>query len=129
MYYIFQTENDFGFKCDEIHEITETDVVISNDIHQHFLDEQAQGKTFVIKNINGTTFDEIFEEVIEFVETPQEKLFRLEGELRKTDHLMVRCYECKMFNAEGNICTNCTLDELHQKRSNLRSEIENLQSE
>lgn len=129
MYYIFQTENDFGFKCDEIHEIAETDVVISNDIHQHFLDEQAQGKIFVIKNLNGTTFDEIFEEVVEFVETPQEKLFRLEGELRATDHLMVRCYECKMFNTEGNICTNCTLDELHQKRSSIRSEIENLQSE
>lgn len=129
MYYIFQTENDFGFKCDDIHEITETDVAINNDIHQHFLDEQAQGKTFVIKNINGTTFDEIFEEVIELIETPQEKLFRLEGELRATDHLMVRCYECKMFNTEGNICTSCTLDELHQKRSSIRSEIENLQLE
>lgn len=129
MYYIFQTENDFGFKCDEIHEITETDVAISNDIHQRFLDDQAQGKIFVIKNINGTTFDEIFEEVVEFVETPQEKLFRLEGELRATDHLMVRCYECKMFNTEGDICTNCTLDELRQKRSSIRNEIESLQSE
>ena len=129
MYYIFQTENDFGFKCDEIHEITEIDVAISDDVHQRFLYEQAQGRTFVIKNINGVTFDEIFEEVVELVETPQEKLFRLEGELRETDHLMVRCYECKMFNTEGNICTNCTLDELHQKRSSIRSEIENLRLE
>ena len=62
MYYIFQNNDDFGFKCDEIHEITESDVLISDEIYRRFFDEQCGGKLLRIKNINGTTFEEIFEE-------------------------------------------------------------------
>ena len=62
MYYIFQNGDDFGFKCDEIHEITESDILISDEIYQHFFDEQCSGKLLRIKDIDGTTFEEIFEE-------------------------------------------------------------------
>ena len=62
MYYIFQNGDDFGFKCDEIHEITESDVLISDEIYQQFFDTQCSGKSLRIKNINGTIFEEIFEE-------------------------------------------------------------------
>ena len=62
MYYIFQNGDDFGFKCDEIHEITESDVLISDEIYQHFFDLQSSGKLLRVKNIKGTTFEGIFEE-------------------------------------------------------------------
>lgn len=129
MYYIFQTENDFGFKCDEVHDITETDVEISDELHQQFLDEQSQGKSFRLKNINGITFEEIFEEYVPaHEETREEKLFRLEKEYRETDHRLVRCYECKLFN-EGTPCGTCNIEELHQQRIAIRTEIESLRLE
>ena len=62
MYYIFQNGDDFGFKCDEIHEITESDILISDDIYQRFFDEQCRGKLLKVKDVNGETFEEIFEE-------------------------------------------------------------------
>lgn len=62
MYYIFQNDNDFGFKCSEIHEITESDILISDEIYQRFFDKQYSGKLLRIKNIKGKTFEEIFEE-------------------------------------------------------------------
>ena len=62
MYYIFQNGDNFGFKCNEIHEITESDVLISDEIYQRFFDEQCSGRLLRVKNINGVTFEEIFEE-------------------------------------------------------------------
>lgn len=63
MFYISQNENGFGFKVDDIHKILETDVAISEEIHDTFLEEQSQGKTFRIKNINGLTFEDILKNV------------------------------------------------------------------
>jgi hypothetical protein len=62
MYYIFRNDNDFGFKCSEIHEIIESDILISDEIYQQFFSLQCLGKLFRLKDINGTTFEEIFEE-------------------------------------------------------------------
>ena len=62
MYYIFKNGDDFGFKCDEIHKITESDVVIGDEIYNQFFDQQSVGKQFTVKNIKGKTFEEIFEE-------------------------------------------------------------------
>ena len=62
MYYIFQNGDDFGFKCDEIHKITEFDILISDEIYQQFFDAQSSGQMLRVKNINGKTFTEIFEE-------------------------------------------------------------------
>ena len=71
MYYIFQNGDDFGFKCDEVHEITDTDVLISDEIYQQFFDTQCCGKSLRIKDINGSTFDEIFEEYTPQYEEPE----------------------------------------------------------
>lgn len=62
MYYITICEDSFGFKVPDIHIITEEDKCISDEIYNRFFEEQAQGKSFRLKNINGTTFEEIFEE-------------------------------------------------------------------
>ena len=62
MYYITICEDGFGFKVPDIHIITEEDKPISDDIYNRFFEEQAQGKSLRLKNIKGTTFEEIFEE-------------------------------------------------------------------
>ena len=62
MHYITICEDSFGFKVPDIHIITDEDKLISDDIYNHFFEEQAQGKSFRLKDINGTTFEEIFEE-------------------------------------------------------------------
>lgn len=62
MHYITICEGSFGFKVPDIHIITDEDKPISADIYNHFFEEQAQGKSFRLKDINGTTFEEIFEE-------------------------------------------------------------------
>lgn len=63
-YYVFKDGDSFGFKVKGIHEILETDVEISGEIYNRFFELQNQGKQFKVKNINGSTFEEIFEEVI-----------------------------------------------------------------
>ena len=77
MYYIFQNGDDFGFKCDDIHEITESDVLISDDIYWQFFNFQCGSdeyccKSLKLKDIHGTTFDEIFEEYVPEVEDPED---------------------------------------------------------
>ena len=62
MYYITICEDSFGFKVPDIHIITSDDKYISDEIYNRFFEEQAHGKSFRIRDINGTTFEEIFEE-------------------------------------------------------------------
>ena len=62
MYYITICEDGFGFKVPDIHIITDKDKYISDEIYNRFFEEQSQGKSFRIKDINGSTFEEIFEE-------------------------------------------------------------------
>lgn len=126
MYYIFQNGDDFGFKSDEVHEIVDTDVLISDEIYQQFFDTQCCGKSLRIKDINGTTFEEIFEEYVpEHVETTEEKIIRLNNRLFETDHMVVECYEHNMLGLEMPY----DIVALHEERQAIKIEIENLQSE
>lgn len=54
---------EFGFKHPKINEILADDIEISNEIYNRFFEEQGQGKQFKVVNKQGTTFEEIFEEV------------------------------------------------------------------
>lgn len=88
--YLSVQNNNFSFKDDKINEILKTDVEISDEIYNKFLEEQAKGKEFIIKNKHGKTFEEIFEEIIpEPMETtpvepnPIEKLQQENAELQK----------------------------------------------
>ena len=54
--------NEICFKDDSINIITETDRLISDEIYAIFFEQQSMGKQFRIKNLEGTTFEEIFEE-------------------------------------------------------------------
>lgn len=90
MKYIYLDKEEFGFKDDEINNIEQTDIEISEGIYNKFFEEQAQGKKFKIRNLEGKTFDEVFEEVIpEPVEpvpvepSPIEKLQQENAELKK----------------------------------------------
>ena len=124
MYYIFQNGDDFGFKCDEIHEIAETDIPIGDDVYQQFFDLQCDGKSLRIKDINGTTFDEIFEEYTpEIVETTEEKIIRLKNRLLETDHMVVECYEHSLLGLEMPY----DIAALHTERQAIKDEIETLQ--
>ena len=63
MKYITISEtNDICFKDDDINIITDIDISISDEIYNMFFEQQSMGKQFRIKDINGTTFEEIFEE-------------------------------------------------------------------
>lgn len=62
--YIFNDNGYVGFKDKEINTILETDIEISDELYNKYFELQAQGKQFKIKNINGITFEEIFEEYI-----------------------------------------------------------------
>lgn len=126
MYYIFQNGDDFGFKCNEIHEITESDMLISDEIYQRFFDEQCGGRLLRVKNINGTTFEEIFEEyVIEYEETTEDKFLRLNNRLTEIDHMVAECYECSLLGLDlpYDVAT------LHEERQAIKTEIETLQKE
>jgi hypothetical protein len=63
MYIFIDENNNIGFKTKDVHEITENDVLISDEIYSKYFEYQKQGKQFKIKDIKGNTFDEIFEEV------------------------------------------------------------------
>lgn len=52
------------FKHPDINEILETDKEISDEIYRQFFFFQSQGKQFKVKDLNGQTFEEMFEEVI-----------------------------------------------------------------
>lgn len=54
--------NDICFKDDNINIITNADTPISDEIYNMFFEQQSIGKQFKIKNIDGTTFEDIFEE-------------------------------------------------------------------
>ncbi len=54
--------NEVCFKDDSINIITNEDVLISDEIYAMFFEQQSAGKQFKIKNLKGTTFEEIFEE-------------------------------------------------------------------
>lgn len=94
MYYIYQNGDDFGFKCDEIHEITEFDVPISAEIYHQFFSVQCgdvdrPGKCLRIKDINGTTFEEIFEEYIpEPVEPEPSELDLLKARVEELERIV-----------------------------------------
>lgn len=129
MYYIFQNGNDFGFKCSEIHLITESDVLVSDEIYQRFFREQSGhdnicGKSFRIKNIHGTTFEEIFSEYeLEHVETSDEKIMKLNNRLNELDHMSAECYECSLLGLE----LPYDILNIREERKQIKSEIEDLQ--
>lgn len=62
MRYIRINNDGFGFISDDIHEVLDTDIKISDEDYSRFFDLQYQGKQFRIKNPNGTTLFEIVEE-------------------------------------------------------------------
>lgn len=65
MKYLFIDEaGDYGFKVSGIHDINDDDVELDEAIYERFFQEQSSGKSFILKDINGTTFEEIFEEII-----------------------------------------------------------------
>lgn len=80
--YISVINGNIGFKVDGVHEILDTDIAISKEIYDRFFMEQSQGKQFRILNINGSTFNEIFEEIIPepipLLPTTEERLSLLE---------------------------------------------------
>ena len=53
----------FSFKHEKINEINENDVLIADGIYNEFFKNQSEGKQFIVKNKNGITFEEIFEEI------------------------------------------------------------------
>lgn len=123
MYYIFQNGDDFGFKCDDIHEITESDILINDEIYQQFFDIQSGGRSLRVKNINGTTFEEIFEEyVIEYKETTEDKLLRLNNRLTEIDHMVAECYECNLLGLDMPYDVTA----IHEERQALKAEINNI---
>jgi hypothetical protein len=83
MYYITICNDGFGFKVPDIHIITEEDKYISDEIYNRFFEEQSQGKSLRLKDINGSTFEEIFEEYQLAVENLNEQSLSETDELKQ----------------------------------------------
>ena len=60
--YLSGNGKNFGFKHEKVNAIENEDVEISDVIYQKFFYEQENGRRFIIKNKNGNSFEEIFEE-------------------------------------------------------------------
>lgn len=73
-YYLRVENGDFGFISNEIHEIRETDIEITEEDYKIFFELQAQGKSFRLKEIPTGTglFDYIEEYTQEVIEEPRE---------------------------------------------------------
>lgn len=79
--YISIEDGLMGFKIEGIHEITEADKPISEEIYNQFFEMQGSGKSYGLKDINGSTFEEIFEEMeLEYVEPQPSQLDILQEE-------------------------------------------------
>lgn len=61
-YIAISENNDICFKDTDINIITDMDEPISDELYYMFFEQQSMGKQFKIKDIKGTTFEEIFEE-------------------------------------------------------------------
>jgi hypothetical protein len=61
-YISISEDNNICFKDDDINIILNTDKPISDELYNMFFEQQSMGKSFKLKNIDGTTFEEIFEE-------------------------------------------------------------------
>lgn len=85
MRYLFLSEEGFGFKSNDINEISDTDIPISEEVYQKFFEMQSQGKQFRVLNPNGTTFPEMFEEIAPIIDvapimpTDRERIEELEN--------------------------------------------------
>lgn len=126
MKYLSIIENSFGFKVDGIHEILETDVPISDEVYNRFFELQSQGEQFRIKDINGVTFEDIFEEVIQEDTplTPEEEISNLKAELKQTDYKIIKCCEYQLKGIE----LPYDIVELHVSRQAIRDRINELES-
>lgn len=83
----FIATNDFNeicFKDDNVNIITDSDVLISDEIYNTFFEQQSLGKQFKIKNIDGDTFEEIFEEYQQEINDLEEQ------QLSETEELKLR---------------------------------------
>lgn len=86
-YYLRIENNTFGFLVEELHEIKETDILITNDDYNTFFELQSQGKQFRVKQIptGETLFDYIEEYILEVIEEVLEQgidEFMLETDFR-----------------------------------------------
>ena len=76
--------NNFGFVTKEIHEIIETDILITNEDYDTFFEMQSQGKQFKLKETpTGTGLFDYIEEyapevVIDNTPTQEDRLAALE---------------------------------------------------
>lgn len=84
-------ENDsFGFVTNEIHDIKESDILISEEEYNNFFDLQAKGKQFRLKEMSTGTglFDYVEEyvpviaEALPYVPTLEDRVLALEEEIK-----------------------------------------------
>ena len=79
MKYLSTNGETFGFKDSKYNIITDTDIKISDEVYNKYFELHNIGHEFKIKDANGTTFDEIFEEIvpIQIVHVPSEIELRI----------------------------------------------------
>ena len=115
----YEGGNRIGFKddSDKYVPILETDVLIDESIRQEFMDKQSLGYIIRGKNINGITFDEIFESIPPYVPTDAELA---KNELTELDTVLPRCVE-DIIVATGIDIT--TLPQIMQDRLSRKEEL------
>lgn len=111
--YLSVNNEGFCFKDNTLNNVLETDLLISDEIYNEFLENQSQGKEYKILNENGITFEEIFQEIQPAGLTPLQ-------ELESLDKFLPRCVE-DMITASGIDIT--TLPQIMQDRLARKQEL------
>lgn len=103
MYYLTKGEDptDFGFKLKGVNEILETDIPISKEIHDEFMKQQCEGKQFKIKNPEGKSFTDIFEEFIPKTIILKSKLDERIDNIEKENELIKMAIDDVIFSQGG----------------------------
>lgn len=116
-YITIDINGNFGFKDDADNQILETDVKISDNVYNTFFEIISNSGGINLKNINGDTFDEIFEVLPIPVITEKESI---QNELNELDKYLPRCVE-DLITVQGVDIT--TLPQIMQDRISRKEEL------
>lgn len=125
LYLSLNIDGTYGFK-DNSNQILTADVEIADEIYNKFFEMQSLGKIYKVKDINGATFEDIFEEILP---VPISQADLIKSQLAELDNVLPRCME-DIINTLGMNTTKLPQimqDRLKQKQD-LRAQLQTLNS-
>lgn len=126
--YLTIIDGNVGFKHPTLSNILPTDVEISDENYSKFFELQAQGINHKLKNINGLTFDDIFEKITAPLPSDVEiEVAGIMAKLQELDLVLTRAQEDTWvaLGVDETKLPQIWQDRLNQKRD-LRTKLQKL---